>query len=934
MAKPHKKQPEYLSLGDMWPRFLGGEDTAESFSIVATSSINQGRKFYSSPTEKLVMVECCDKSDSVGMISVLQEGATAPELFSFCPMLDGIEAKVEIEDIDYVPTDGLGFISFGFDWCDIVPLTARNPLFIPNKNFLSKGKAVIKLSGLAFMIERTPNEKITVSSGDLYKTCLNKFLAENPGKTEKDLPSVQVSMAHGSAFLHRELYDLYEYQSEVLSVKTINFMDNIFYRIEIEPIRDRQQDRTQRLYLYAAEHMLKGYVPRKGHNIRGTMALFGYMDRLPDKPFNVKNWKTVSVNTIQKQIQNGADVNMPIPGTGLKREEGVMYEKDYTLDKDKTPLEAAVCGCASYEVINLLLNAGASVHGNGWKPIDLAVRRGLDLKIVKLLLKHGAKLSDVRYDAYSSIRDKWLLDKMIENGADLHMLLGAQVAVNNIPLVKYLIKHGADLHGDNLYNETKPKNAPAKLPVIHSAHTAEMIDYLVSVGADVNEYGYYSTPLFGLVGWPHDMRKEINCLIKHGANVNAINENKKQTPLHRICRNEDRNAKPEQVIELLLNAGADATKLDMDSKKAIDYAKCNPAINKKSRAYKRLEKLSAIHIAPGDLELIHAVRDCKSPEVIRDLLTKVKDINAYDDEGMTALLYCVERNGNPETLQMLIDAGANVNQKNRFDGWPAVLYATYYYGYPAMLPMLIKAGADVNATAGFGSTPVMWAVKNVPINKPLKILLDAGADIRIRSVSGRNCLHMLIDNIFPDKDDKHNDQKYDWVGALDLLLNCKWTMELTDLAEVLDYLKYKDRDSWISDEIKEIIISHTQQHWKRSWAKCIEEQKSEINAYLTKRKTVPDELYIHAVSNGVEPEFIQKILPYIRDINATDKHGKTALHHMAENNGNIKMLRLLVKSGADVGIKDSMGKIAYDYLSADVWEQSLGDAQRLLKTTK
>ena len=61
----------------------------------------------------------------------------------------------------------------------------------------------------------------------------------------------------------------------------------------------------------------------------------------------------------------------------------------------------------------------------------------------------------------------------------------------------------------------------------------------------------------------------INFLIKYGAKINILSSKNKQTPLHLAYINNNNNAK--NIIELLLNNGANDNILDINHKKPSDY---------------------------------------------------------------------------------------------------------------------------------------------------------------------------------------------------------------------------------------------------------------------------------------------------------------------------------------------------------------------------
>src|SRR5438046_687427 len=56
------------------------------------------------------------------------------------------------------------------------------------------------------------------------------------------------------------------------------------------------------------------------------------------------------------------------------------------------------------------------------------------------------------------------------------------------------------------------------------------------------------------------------------------------------------------------------------------------------------------------------------------LLARHANVNARDKMGYTALIYACEDKGSPEMVQMLLDAGADVNMKAQ-DGRTALKYA-------------------------------------------------------------------------------------------------------------------------------------------------------------------------------------------------------------------------------------------------------------------
>ena len=112
--------------------------------------------------------------------------------------------------------------------------------------------------------------------------------------------------------------------------------------------------------------------------------------------------------------------------------------------------------------------------------------------------------------------------------------------------------------------------------------------------------------------------------------------------------------------------------------------------------------------------------------------------------GLTALVFAA-RDGNLESANLLLEAGADVNQVTEY-GWSPLLTATNNRHYK-LAQLLIQWGADVNLTNKGKWTPLYLATDNrnieggdYPVPKPdmdhlefIKILLDHGADPNSRA---------------------------------------------------------------------------------------------------------------------------------------------------------------------------------------------------------
>jgi ankyrin repeat protein len=155
-----------------------------------------------------------------------------------------------------------------------------------------------------------------------------------------------------------------------------------------------------------------------------------------------------------------------------------------------------------------------------------------------------------------------------------------------------------------------------------------------------------------------------------------------------------------------------------------------------------------------------------SEPVIRELLAAGVDPDSPNPEGETALMLVV-RTGRLDAAELLIDAGADVNAKERWAGQTALMWAGAQL-QPEMVKLLLANGAEVEARstvrqwsrkvsseprpkelAQGGLTPLMFAARTGCI-ECAELLLDAGADINLPDPYGVTPLMVAALNLQND----------------------------------------------------------------------------------------------------------------------------------------------------------------------------------------
>lgn len=155
---------------------------------------------------------------------------------------------------------------------------------------------------------------------------------------------------------------------------------------------------------------------------------------------------------------------------------------------------------------------------------------------------------------------------------------------------------------------------------------------------------------------------------------------------------------------------------------------------------------------------------------IAKLLARGADPDTPDESGNTLLMIAV-RHKNAELVDLLVNAGAKLNLRNRHGetaimlasykglgnivhalyvngaeinhkGWNPLLYAASG-GHARIIELLLEGGVPVNATSDNGTTPLMMAARGNHL-EAAKVLLKNGADPNLRNEWGKTALDWAL----------------------------------------------------------------------------------------------------------------------------------------------------------------------------------------------
>lgn len=251
-----------------------------------------------------------------------------------------------------------------------------------------------------------------------------------------------------------------------------------------------------------------------------------------------------NVETVKDFLLQGAHINM-------RRRDG------------RTALHGAVKS-QSVELVKLFIHKGANVNAitkRRESPLFDAVRTR-NMEIIQILLDAGA---DVHI---KNIRGHTCIFRIVHCGSGVckdinlcscrHLVRMAHSIGTDVDILQLLLNHGASLS----------TGQTSLLYMAVSVGDLEMVSVLVELGANVNFEGennwtalHYACAYGGC--------KIIKVLLKAGANINAINTNG-NTPLHMVIR--CYTGVSIQLVELLLNKGADPHFKNHEGKTALDVA--------------------------------------------------------------------------------------------------------------------------------------------------------------------------------------------------------------------------------------------------------------------------------------------------------------------------------------------------------------------------
>ena len=147
-------------------------------------------------------------------------------------------------------------------------------------------------------------------------------------------------------------------------------------------------------------------------------------------------------------------------------------------------------------------------------------------------------------------------------------------------------------------------------------------------------------------------------------------------------------------------------------------------------------------------------------EQVKECLAQGANVNYDNGKSYEPPIILVSINGNLEIAKLLIQHGADVNNKSYFGSerqyYTTALNQSAHKGHLEHLEiakLLIQHGADVNAKDSDGWNPLIAAVNRGYMNDPnkqslefAKLLIENGADVNAKNIYGNTALMIATQN--------------------------------------------------------------------------------------------------------------------------------------------------------------------------------------------
>lgn len=500
--------------------------------------------------------------------------------------------------------------------------------------------------------------------------------------------------------------------------------------------------------------------------------------------------------------------------------------------------------------------------------------------------------------------------------ADPNADLCGAAGLGTVEEMKAALKAGADI------NYRDPKNqgrTPLMLTLVFGS--AEKVRFLIAAKADVNLKSDDGTSalMYAIEGGNIEI---VTMLIRARADVNA-KDGEGAAPLMRVIgMNLFDREQQLAVARALLDAKADANAVNKDGDTAL---------------------MLAVRAGNAALAALLVERGCDVNVKNRGGRTALMDAKLYEDAEAIGLLkkagaadlpnrddelFLAVRNGDLPAARAALAAGARVNSPDH-----RYLHVASAGGNAAMAKLLIDAKIDVNATGANGDTALSAALsaKSIEI---MHMLAGAGADPNVRDRQGNTPLILAAQSM------SEPELYVEMAGILlkaGARVNEKGDKGMTalmwasgqGLPGVAKRLLAAGADAGVRDDNGMTALMFAANFGQMGSLKLL----LKAGARANDTDNAGWSPLMHAIKGTFEPTVPEYLVSKGADVNVKAKGGWTPLMEAAAK-GKPEIVRLLIRSRADVNAKSDDGRTAAGYASLMVIDDPSSPFREIVEMLK
>ncbi|KAL1868907.1 hypothetical protein Daus18300_005743 [Diaporthe australafricana] len=523
------------------------------------------------------------------------------------------------------------------------------------------------------------------------------------------------------------------------------------------------------------------------------------------------------------------------------------------------------------ECVRIILGNGANPNHTsrkGESALTEAVWRGR-LEICRMLLEKGANPNELKADYVPKIG----IDGACREPPTLLLLA---IWNKSPPLVSMLLDHGAKINGVG-----PDEGADLPLSVAVMTSNVEIVDLLLARGADPN---------FGCSCWERAACPPlivasmygvelVEKLIKHGAKVPGTVAASGLSPLHVALTTHGH--KSLGLLKALLTNGA-----DINATEDLNYT---PLMSAATLGHIESVKVLLAQTDPkADLEVVSS-----------------------REPGRTAL-HLALRDGYPEIVKLLIEAGADIDHQQS-DGTPPVgqLLASDKL-HPAredLLEFMLKRKPNLDLADNEGNTVLHKIRSDTPLSVVVRLVVE-GAPVNTFNELGFNplacavkCGNTDVARYLTTVKGVQSDVYHPGFGSILHIAAAHSTMEV-----VRQLIRTGAEHSLVNAEFGESVLYSTiGKEDKKELRKIIRYLVEEVGVDVNALGGGWGSPLLRTVAEAKGTHLMKYLLSHGARTNQVDSLGRTAAHWAVINQRRMD-LETLVESGADISATDNFGR--------------------------